>query len=399
VKDEKSNDSQFSLLLLLVVPLAITAVLSKFYKILAAVYFSHRTQANLIALFIGVLFAVTLCAWLYNKATRVVYSEDREGKESTDILVGMTKDEGLPVMIDEETRTYHTQVIGSTGSGKTEGIVLPWLFDDIEKGRGVFIVDGKPEEKFLKRLYGKIVESGRADDFLLFSLAKPSQSYSFNPLAHGDSSEVAERVFSSFTTDNAYYGSLQYSGLLTVLKLIQQAGRIPKPGLVRELLKSKAHLNAWANRVDDPNLQGELDSLLTLSPEKYQENFSGLLAYLDQFTKSDVANLLNQDQSEINFENALLTKKIIYFQLPTLSSPTLASTLGKLAIQSFAAAVGKLQGSGVLERKRLFSVYLDDFNDYIYEQFTSVASKVRSGGVGIEQGQSRVQGRDLREHE
>jgi hypothetical protein len=52
-------------------------------------------------------------------------------------------------------------------------------------------------------------------------------------------------------------------------------------------------------------------------------------------------------------------------------------------IQSFAATVGKLQGNGSLDSKRLFSVYLDDFNDYIYKEFSAVASKVRSGGVGI----------------
>lgn len=326
-----------------------------------------------------------LLAWAYNSLIELAREKpnNTEPKPSDPILVGNIEGSGKPLYINPAARTYHTQVIGSTGSGKTEGITLPWIFDDIAKGRGLMIVDGKPEEQFLKRVYGKVLESGRGDDFLLFSLAKPTLSHTFNPLACGTPSEVTERVFTSYSTDNAYYKDIQRSMFTSVLKLICQMGRIPKPGLVRELFKNKGLLSAWLNQANDPMLYTEFASVLSQPADKFEANFSGISSYLEQFLKSDVAPLLNQDRSEIDFENILLTKKIVYFQLPTLASANLASALGKLAIQSFAATVGKLQGNGSLDPKRLFSVYLDDFNDYIYQEFSSVASKVRSGGVGI----------------
>jgi conjugal transfer pilus assembly protein TraD len=383
MSENKGNNGQSDFIIWVIGAIAGVGVLYGLYQKILIYSFYHTKAIRYVAVsaMIGALFIVI--AYFYNKAIELVYGGNFKLKNPDQILVGLIEGTNKPLLIDEEGRTYHTEVVGSTGTGKTEGVNLPWIFDDIENKRGIIIVDGKPEEKFLERVYGKAVEMGRANDFLLFSLAKPTQSHSFNPLASGSPSEVAERVFSSFSTDNAHYGSLQFSALNSVLKLIHQMGRIPKPGLVRELLKNKGLLSAWLMKANDPNLHAEFASVLTLPPEKFEENFSGLIAYFEHFTKSEVAPLLNQDRSEIDFENVILTKKIVYFQLPTLASPMLASILGKLVIQSFAASVGKLQSAGALNPKKLFSLYLDDFNDYIYKEFASVVSKVRSGGVGI----------------
>jgi len=378
---EQGNDRLFDFIIIVFGIIGGIIAFYRFYLYLVALYSRHPATSKWIMITVIASAVLCLVAWLYNKSLDIAYGKSRP--VSDEILVGEIEGTKKPLYISAETRTYHTQVIGSTGSGKTEGITLPWIFDDIEKKRGLLIVDGKPEEGFLKRVYGKALEEGRGDDFLLFSLAKPSASHTFNPLASGTPSEVVERVFTSFSSENEYYRSLAYSAVGSILKLIHQMGCIPKPGLVRELLKNKGLLRAWLAKAKDPELHSELESTLALSPEKFEENFSGITAYFEQFTKSNVTTLLNQDRSEIDFENVLLTKKIVYFQLPTLSNPTLASALGKLVIQSFAATVGKLQSNGSLDPKRLFSVYLDDFNDYIYKEFSAVASKVRSGGVGI----------------
>ncbi len=348
-----------------------------------AFYFLHRLQVILSGIAVLLFSVAFLFLYFRNKYIDFKVNEDKTGPSGTKIKVGTIKETNKPLYIDLRDRHYHTQVIGSTGCGKTQGIIIPWILNDIANGRGLIIIDGKPEEAFLKRLYGAACESGRAQDFLLFSLASPMQSNTYNPLANGSPHEVAERIFNSFSSDNSYYGSLQFSGLNTILKLIHTAGKIPKPGLVLQLLQNKNLLRAWANQINDKDIFNEVKPILNLTDEKFQEHFSGLLAYLENFTKSDVAPLLNQDQSEIDFEKILHEKKIVYFQLPTLSSPTLAATLGKLILQSFVSVVGKLQAKSILRDDELFSLYLDDFNDYMYEGFVSVVNKTRSGGIGV----------------
>jgi type IV secretory pathway TraG/TraD family ATPase VirD4 len=180
-----------------------------------------------------------------------------------------------------------------------------------------------------------------------------------------------------------YYKSIQFTGTSSVISLIKSLGVVPKAGLIRELLRDQDALKEWSKHVSNPYLYADLTKFISLPPTQFQKDFSGILAFLENFTKGNAAKNLNQSYSDINFEEALLNRNIIYFQLPTLKSPTLASNLGKLVIQTFAAAAGEFQARSLKEPDKIFSLYLDDFNDYMYPGFASVANKVRSAGIAM----------------
>ena len=382
MSENKNNDKDLSLLIYFGGFTLSSILIYKAYMKALHFYSLHETQLKYGFYTALALSTVPICAYIRNKYLDHLIA-DEKAKCDDKTLVGISKKTNRPVYIEDLMRLYHTQVIGSTGTGKTEGIVLPWIFRDIEQGRGMLIIDGKPEEQFLARLYGKVCKEGREKDFRLFSLARPELSHCFNPFAYGESDEVSERVFSSFETDNNHYKALQKSAFTTMIDLIKSQGMVPKPGLIRELLRDKDLLTAWSNRVDDEVLYADLEKILKLPSEQFQKDFSGILAYLENLTKNKAAHLVNQSFSDINFEEALLNNNIIYFQLPTLSSPDLASNLGRLAIQTFAAAAGQYQARSRADSKKMFSLYLDDFNDYMYDGFTSVTNKVRSAGIGI----------------
>lgn len=382
MSDDKNTDKDLSLLIYFGGFTLSSILIYKVYVKALQFYSLHETQLKYGFYTALLLSAVPIGAYIRNKYLDHLVA-DEKAKCDDKTLVGISKKTKRPVYIQDLMRLYHTQVIGSTGTGKTEGIVLPWIFRDIEQGNGMLIIDGKPEEQFLARLYGKVSKEGREKNFRLFSLARPEFSNCFNPFAYGESDEIAERVFSSFQTENSHYKALQKSAFTTVIELIKSKGMVPKAGLVRELLRDKDLLAAWTNRVEDPILYSDLEKILKLSSEQFQKDFSGILAYLENLTKNKAAHLLNQSFSDINFEEALLNNNIIYFQLPTLSSPDLASNIGRLAIQTFAAAAGAYQARTRIESKKTFSLYLDDFNDYMYEGFVSVPNKVRSAGIGM----------------
>lgn len=109
-----------------------------------------------------------------------------------------TSVQGEELFLSQDMRTRHTQVIGTTSSGKSESVILPWAIQDIQNGAGLIIVDGKADKAFLDKIYSHTLAAGRVCDFRLFSLSNPDQSCSFNPLASGSVQEVTERVFSSF---------------------------------------------------------------------------------------------------------------------------------------------------------------------------------------------------------
>ena len=56
-------------------------------------------------------------------------------------FAGINAVSGKPLFISDEHRMEHTQIVGVTGGGKTEGGIVPALIHDIAWGRGAIIID------------------------------------------------------------------------------------------------------------------------------------------------------------------------------------------------------------------------------------------------------------------
>jgi type IV secretory pathway TraG/TraD family ATPase VirD4 len=276
----------------------------------------------------------------------------------------------------------HTQVIGTTNAGKTASVILPWVARDIQLGRGMIIVDGKSDRSFLEQLYAYAVASRRESDFKLFSLACPSASSTFNPFAQGSAEQITERVFSAFSFTDEYYRAVQYSALRTIVALLMDRNKIPMPGVIRSLLRNREALKSWITHIKDKNLEFDLAALLKEDTKEFEKKYSGLVTALGHFSQGAVTPLFNTETPEIILSEVIRERKICYFQLPTMQYPFLGEATGKLVLQCLQSAISDMQVSGKANPS-LFSVYLDDFNDYIYPGFISILNKSRSAGIGV----------------
>lgn len=304
-------------------------------------------------------------------------------KEDADsVYLGIEHQTNKKVHLKAPFRTMHTQLIGTTNAGKTASVVLPWATKDIEAGRGLILIDGKADQEFLDKLYAKVVQAGRQKDFFVFSLANPHISSTFNPFCQGTPEQITERVFSAFKFSDEYYKGIQFSAMRTVIALLMRRGQPPMPGVIRELLRDKVKLQRWVEGLKDQNLAKDVLAITKDDNETFTKNFSGLVTALGHFSQGETAALFNTKNPEIILSDVLKNKKICYFQLPTMQFPTLGQAAGKLLLQSLQSAISELQvGPGKLNS--LFSVYLDDFNDYIYPGFESILNKSRSANIGV----------------
>jgi len=57
---------------------------------------------------------------------------------------------GQALAIPNEIRCGHVQVVGATGRGKTESVIVPWMLQDTIQERGSILIDGKGVGKFWK---------------------------------------------------------------------------------------------------------------------------------------------------------------------------------------------------------------------------------------------------------
>lgn len=345
-----------------------------------------KSPTNQLVLVSVVVAALTpLFYWLARLREKTVAIRKQEatviGPEKGAVFCGVT-DKGESVHIKPRQRAMHTQVIGTTNAGKTESVILPWAIQDIEQGRGLILIDGKADRSLLDKLWSYAVKHGRQDDFRLFSLSHIEESHQFNPLIGGSPEEVAERVFNAFEFENEYYRSVQFEIFSQVMRIFAEAGETPTFLKVFEAISEPIKLKALAGKFTNASLKNWVKLYAALPPTELAQRTSGLTAALSHFAFGKTAPLFNTVEPSICLDEALKKNQIIYFQLPVLLSPFLGKASGKMILQSVQSAVAN-RHRGKDRNHAFYSVFLDDFSEYLYPGFVSILNKSRSANVGI----------------
>jgi len=302
-------------------------------------------------------------------------------KDEDSIFLG-TSVAGKPIYIPLGARRMHAQIVGTTNAGKTESVILPWAIEDIKKGRGLILIDGKSDRGLLDKLYAYVVKHKRSKDFRLLSLVNISPSSSLNPLLGGTPDEVTERVFAAFTFEDEYYKNLQYDVLRQTLHLFDKAQVVPTFSKLIQAITNTARLQILSEKAKDKFLDEWVERFMALSKDEREKRTSGLVNQLGHFTSGETAVLFNAEEPQIDIEQAMREGMIIYFQLPVLKTPTLGKATAKLVLQSIQSAVSS-RHLDQDKRVPFFGVYLDDFTEYLIPSFVSLLNKSRSANVGV----------------
>lgn len=321
--------------------------------------------------------------WFMTKAKRERNRVETSVLAQTDdsAFCGMTDDK-KEVWLKTNQRAMHTQVVGTTNAGKTESVIVPLAVQDIHAGKGLLLIDGKSERALLDKLWAYTVSAGREKDFRLVSFSNLEESHQFNPLIGGSAEEITERVFNSFEFENPHYRSLQYEVMGQVMRIFEAAKEVPTFQKLHRAISNPRSLEKLGDKTKDDGLKTWIQYYKSLSATERGTRTSGLLAAISHFSNGKTATLFNAETNTFTIDEALEQNLIVYFQLPVLLSPFLGKATGKLVLQSLQAAVANRHRSKEKVQK-FFSVFLDDFSEYLYPGFVSILNKSRSANVGV----------------
>lgn len=382
-KDKNSSHHQDTFLIFVAVSFLIVAFYFKYKFQIIQTYLEFRVLiAFLITLLIMTAYLkVRTFLGIKNQVNHLEKEVLGESSIESSVFAGFSE-RGQRVYIKPSFRRMHTQVVGTTNAGKTESVILPWAIDDIKRKRGLIIIDGKSDKSMLHKLYAYARVHNREQEFKILSLCDVTISNTFNPFSYGSALEVTERVFKALNFENEYYKSLQYESLLHTLLIFEKSKIVPTPIKIIEVLRSPVLLVQFAKTTYDQKLITWSHEFLKKSNEERNQETSGLVSQLQAFSVGETASIFNAENSDINLEQALNEGSIIYCQLPVLKIPTLGKTVGKLILQCLQSAVAS-RHLGVSKNKEFFSIYLDDFTEYLSESFVSLLNKSRSANVGV----------------
>lgn len=381
-KPNKNDDSDLWMILFLVCGFLFWKIWQNIEPKLIRFYLENR-YSIIFTLAVGIY---SVGSFYYNRYSKKqkLYKYEKEianVEKENSTFMGYT-DIGDKFYLNLDYRRMHMQVVGTTNAGKTESVLVPLMIDDIEKGRGFIIIDGKSDMSLLNKIYAYTKKYKREEDFVLFSLTDYYKSQTYNPLLQGSVDQITEKVINSFGIENEYYKTIQFDVFRNIVSIFKSAKEYPTFLKILQAINDPIVLDRLAKIGKDRLLMEWANKFVTMNKDSRQEQVSGLVSNLGYFVSGEVKELFNVKESAINLKDVIEQGKICYFQLPVLKSPMLGKSVAKMVLQDIQSQISERHASGKDEHN-FFGVFLDDFSEYLTKPFVSVLNKSRSANVGI----------------
>lgn len=295
--------------------------------------------------------------------------ESLKHKSDNAIYLGLESEINIPIYLTDQLRSRHVHILGATGSGKTESVILNFLKQDIERGLGAIILDAKGDQSFIEYLKTWVP----MDKLKVFDLSDEN-SMGFDPLRLGSPLEAAQRLFSSLIWSEEFYKSKALSALQAAFQYhFDRYGKNP-------------HLSELKRYFDNQVMLCEVLGLDIKSKASEREfaDLSGLRDQLRSLTVGHLEKLLSPlDGREQVDLSSVARGNIIYFRLQSLLSPSAVQILGRLLIQKLNFLAGQTHRAGGVSDLKLIPIYLDEFASFASPEFADLISKARSAGFAL----------------
>jgi conjugal transfer pilus assembly protein TraD len=330
--------------------------------------------------------AVLAGGWTAAKLITASRRRARERRELSDPeRIQLGRDEhGRPLSLHVDQLGAHALILGASGSGKTT-TMLAITNQQILRGRPVVAIDLKGSPDFAAQLQGAAAAAGRP--FRVWSPDGPEQ---WNPLAHGNATELKDKLISTERFTEPHYRRAAERYVQTALQVLKEARPGREPGLaeVVELLEP-ARLRKMAARLAPDRNARVQQYVMSLGPDQLSA-VRGLQSRLAIVTESHTGAFLEPRAGAIDLRRALEGPEVVLFSLNSSTYGQLSAQLGTLAVQDLVSAAGARERDGVATSARPGSgrpltatVAIDEFSALGADHVLALIARGRSAGVSV----------------
>jgi hypothetical protein len=301
-------------------------------------------------------------------------------RASSDVLIGINKENKKPVYLSQRERVRHTQVIGATGFGKSESVLMPMLENDIRNGNGLLLLDAKGDEQLLRCIHNVASRYGREKDIKIFTPGIPEISNTYSPFMWSTPSQVMNKLIGALEWSEPYYKKMSEIAVLNVAKALSACLKSSNIHALYHGLKKPHTLldNNFYHKDVKPEIQE-----FCAQHKKNKEALTGLIADLGHICDSVFGQLLQYQEESILLSADYYDQKIIIFQLNTLEFSETSKIIGKIILQDIKQLCTYILRNTNPKTRPFFPIYLDDFASFAMPEFAEFLSMTRASGLGI----------------
>lgn len=310
------------------------------------------------------------------------------------IVIGQQAD-GKPLAITEEMRqSTHMHVIGGSGKGKSK--FLEWMIrKNIEDGQGFCLLDwhGTLYQDILR--YCAQIRVGVGYDFrslILINPSEPDYVTGFNPFMNQGqdvATQVSRRIDATIRpwgiTDTNLMPSFERVCRLLYTFAVEQQETLPNAAQLLQF--DKPELRDFAVRVvSDPYIRQQWQQLQQIKTYRdWKEFVLSTENRLSRFLASKtIKRFMGMTSSNLDLIEAMDKGKIVLVNLGNsgfLDRESARVFASLFLNEFFEAAMTRALQAPAGTKPKTFSLYLDEFQEYITDDISAMLDQVRKGGL------------------
>jgi hypothetical protein len=331
--------------------------------------------------------ALSQAVALRNRAVRDVnIVHFAEQAQPDEIFLGLDLARGgMPFYAKRQALKGHAQIIGSSGTGKTESIIHPIWFQEMRRNVATFALDGKGSRRNIEKIYTIATSLAQGHEVKYFNPSDAENSATYNPVLHGNAAQIRQKVIASLDWSDTPPGEKERTSyyLDLIIRAIQEGGRFVSLDEIFQYLSSKTHLHDRLRQVHQRELYEGLFAALD-NFSKFQSETELLTTMLREICHSDYAWLLDTDEPEIDIVADYRGCKDCYFTLPMQGNSPAMRFFGQLILQDMIsgfAQAAMVTGSDEESREGLLIV--DELAKFASPSFIELLRVCGNAGVSV----------------
>ncbi len=322
--------------------------------------------------------------WQDFKLTPPPHNMPKEG-----LLLGINtyRDVETDVRIKPNDRMRHFYIIGKSGTGKS-ALLEQMIRQDVKNGTGMCLVD--PHGDLVEAVLPHIPRS-RADDVILFDPGDLERPMGLNLLeAETDDQKefIAQETLAIFIKlfgEEIMGPRLQHyfrNGVLTLMADPDEGATLID---LPRLFTDSAFERLKVAKVTNPSVRAFWDKEMAKTGQREKEE---MIPYFSSkfgpfVTNRQIRNIIAQEKSGFDFRKVMDEGKILLVNLSKGKLGDLnAKLLGMVMVSKIQMAAMSRVDTAEKER-RDFYLYVDEFQNFVTESFTSILSEARKYRLGL----------------
>ena len=347
----------------------IRAVQKLLWPVNTLLVFTHGGQVGALPLLLALYLCFLPLVFLFNVAFRSIHVtralskavalRDRAVREvnivhfsaqakSDQIFLGLDLTRGgTPFYAQRNWLKGHAQILGTSGTGKTESIIHPIWYQEMRRNVATFALDGKGSHQNIEKIYTIATSLAQGHEVKYFNPADAENSATYNPVLRGSAGQVRQKIIASLDWADAPAGEKERTSyyLDLIVRAILESGRFVSLDEIFKYLSAKTHLHDRLRQMRQRELYEGLFAALDDFP-KFQSETELLTTMLREICHADYAWLMDTNEPEIDILSDYQGRKDCYFTLPMQGNSPAMRFLGQLVLQDMITCFAQQPAGG-----------------------------------------------------